>query len=67
MDRQREDYVPPVGFAREPAKERWRWIGRVLLAAFMVLILWVVVNRVLKPPTDNSPGPIPQQSVLPGD
>ena len=49
----REEYVPPVGFAREPARERRRWIGRVLLLALVAGLGWLLVNRVINPPEDQ--------------
>lgn len=55
--------MSPVGFAREPGTERRRWIGRIFLAILLALILWLLVNRVFKPPATQ--GPIPQQSQLP--
>ena len=62
----REDYTRPVGFAREPAAERRRWVARVVLALFVALIGWLLVNRVINPPEDSGP-PIPTTSpVLPG-
>lgn len=48
-----EDYVPPVGFAREPREERRRWFGRFLTALFVVFILWLGWSRVINPPEDN--------------
>jgi hypothetical protein len=61
-----EEYVTPVGFAREPAAERKRWLGRFVLAIFVVLLLWLVVARVIRPPEDSGPAPT-ESTQLPGD
>jgi hypothetical protein len=63
----REEYVSPVGFAKEPSEERRRWIGRILLFALVVFIGWLLVFRVLNPFDDGNPGPGPeqQQTILP--
>jgi hypothetical protein len=62
----REEYLPPPGFAKEPAEERRRWIGRILLAALLVFIGWLALERVINPPED-SPGPTQQEEpILPG-
>lgn len=61
----RERYIAPVGFAREPARERRRWIGRIILAVFVALIVWVLYTRVISQPSDTG-GPVPTQSSLPG-
>lgn len=61
-----EEYVTPVGFAREPEKERRRWIGRILLALLIAGIAYVLVVRVINPPTENpNPKPSPTVTVLP--
>ena len=49
----REEYVSPVGFAKEPAEERRRWVGRIFLIALVLFIGWLLVNRVLNPPADD--------------
>jgi hypothetical protein len=61
-----ERYISPVGFAREPALERRRWIGRIVLAIFVVFIVWLLYNKVLNP-SDTSPSvPSSSQGPLPG-
>lgn len=62
----REQYFGPVGFAKEPAEERRRWIGRILLAALIVFIGWLLVNRVLNPPEEGNPRVPIEQPILPG-
>lgn len=57
-----EEYVAPVGFAREPVVERRRWIGRLFLAIVVVLLLYLVFTRVIHV-TDTQP--TIQQSTLP--
>jgi len=49
MPRDREDYIAPVGFAREPAVEVRRWIGRILLGLVIVLLGYILLNNVLSP------------------
>ena len=63
----REEYLSPVGFAKEPAEERRRWIGRILLAALLFFIVWLLFQRVINPPEDPRL-PVPQQEepILPG-
>ncbi|MFA5891400.1 MAG: hypothetical protein WDA27_10720 [Actinomycetota bacterium] len=61
----REQYLGPVGIAREPAGERRRWIGRIALAGFVLLISWLLVNRVIHPPADE-PSRAGIESTLPG-
>ena len=63
----REEYVSPVGFAKEPSEERRRWVGRVLLIALVIFVGWLLVYRVLNPSDDQSPLIQPQQqdTVLP--
>ena len=62
----REEYLPPVGFAKEPAEERRRWIGRVLLAALLVFIGWLAFERVINPPEEGNPRVPVEQPILPG-
>jgi hypothetical protein len=63
----REEYVSPVGFAKEPSEERRRWIGRIFLIALVLFIAWLLVNRVINPPADNPSLPGPQiEQTLPG-
>ena len=62
----REDYTRPVGFAREPAMERRRWVSRIVLAAFVALIGWLLINRVISPPDDQPRRVTPTESSLPG-
>lgn len=62
----REDYFGPVGFAREPAEERKRWIARLILAIFLVFIGWLFWNRVVNTQGTNTITPRPTQSSLPG-
>jgi hypothetical protein len=62
----REEYLPPAGFAKEPAEERRRWIGRILLAGLLLFIVWLALTRVISPPEDTR-GPIQQEEpILPG-
>jgi hypothetical protein len=49
----REHYVPPVGFAKEPSEERRRWIGRILLALLVGLLAFLIVFRVVSPPSEE--------------
>jgi len=51
----REQYVTPVGFAKEPVEERRRWIGRILLFVLVAFILWIAVTKVINPPRDENP------------
>jgi hypothetical protein len=60
-----EEYITPVGFAREPAKERKRWIGRIFLALLIAALAYVLVTRVISPPSTVT-NPQPTASVLPG-
>jgi hypothetical protein len=61
-----EEYITPVGFAREPAKERRRWWGRLFLAILVAGLVYVLFTRVINPPsTGLSPAPT-QSSALPG-
>ncbi len=62
----REEYVPPVGFAKEPSEERKRWIGRILLGLLLAFIVWLFVTRVINPPEEIQRLPTPQESQLPG-
>lgn len=61
----REGYTRPVGHAREPIAERRRWLARIGLALLLVLLGWLLVNRVISPP-DDTPQVEPTSSVLPG-
>lgn len=62
----REDYTPPVGFAREPSEERRRWFGRLFTLIVVVFIVWLAWTRVFSPPEDNPRIPsISEQSELP--
>ncbi len=63
----REEYFGPVGFAKEPAEERKRWVGRIFTLALIVFLLWMFFTKVVRPPTDN-PGlnTPPVQETLPG-
>jgi len=60
-----EEYITPVGFAREPAKERRRWIGRIFLALLIAALAYVLFTRVINPPS-TVVNPLPVQSSLPG-
>ena len=62
---EREEYVAPVWFAREPAVEVRRWIGRILLAVLVVLLAFIVVNNVISPPNET-PRQNTTQDPLPG-
>lgn len=62
----REEYVSPVGFAKEPSEERRRWIGRIFLIALVLFVGWLLVNRVINPPEEGNPR-LPQiEQTLPG-
>lgn len=64
MLQEHEEYLSPVGFATEPAGQRMKWIGRILLALLVAGIGWLLLNRVFSPPDDSAPTvPTPQ---LPG-
>jgi len=62
-----EEYVPPVGFAKEPSEERRRWIGRIFLIALVLFIGWLLVNRVINPPEEGNPrlGPQIEETTIP--
>lgn len=60
-----EDYLSPVGFAREPRTERARWFRRIALFVFVLFIAWMIKDRVLGPPEDTR-SPVPATSQLPG-
>jgi hypothetical protein len=49
----REHYISPVGFAREPAQERRRWFGRIMLYALIAFLAWLLFTHVINPPPDN--------------
>jgi len=49
----REEYVPPVGFAREPRVEHRRWVARIVLIAFVLALGWVLLTRVVQTQDDN--------------
>jgi hypothetical protein len=66
MSLAREDFISPVGFAREPAKERRRWIGRFLLAILVAGLLFILFNRVISPPTTEVPTTPAQSSLAVG-
>ena len=55
MLQEREEYLSPVGFATEPAGQRWKWLGRAVLALLVAGIGWLLINRVLTPPSDSTP------------
>lgn len=61
-----DGYVPPVGFAREPQVERKRWIGRILLLAFVSVLMWLLIYRVISPQEDTPTLPRQTSSPLPG-
>jgi uncharacterized membrane protein len=65
----REEYVSPVGFAKEPSEERRRWIGRIFLILLVVFVVWLFLYRVLNPADEGNPvlngGPQQQETVLP--
>jgi hypothetical protein len=63
----REDYFGPVGFAKEPAEERKRWISRIILFLFLLFIVWLFWNRVVNTTGSNPTIPLrPTQSTIPG-
>lgn len=55
--------MAPVGFAREPAVEVRRWIGRILLGALLAVLGFVIVNNVISPDDPGRGGSI--ESTLP--
>lgn len=62
----REEYVSPVGFAKEPYEERRRWIGRILLLVLVLFIAWLFLYRVWSPfDSGNRLGPEQQETILP--
>ncbi len=64
MTSSRDDYIPPVGFAREPHAERRRWLGRILLSVLVVFIVWLLVYRVINP-SDTNDRPNISKTTLP--
>lgn len=64
MIRDREEYTTPVGFAREPAAEVRRWIGRIMLGIVVLLLGYILLNNVVSP-DDNEQPRNPLQSELP--
>lgn len=58
----REEYVPPVGFAREPRAERRRWIGRIMLFLLVIFLAWLLKYGVLTP-RDQPSRPVPQETL----
>lgn len=68
MLQEHEDYTTPVGFASEPAAERKRWIGRIVLVLFVLALGWMLFNRVINPQGENDRAPIYNESEdpLPG-
>lgn len=57
----REEYVSPVGFAKEPAEERRRWIGRIFLVLLLAFLGWIVWARIVNPQDEgNSRLPAPE-------
>lgn len=58
----REEYVRPVGFAKEPAEERRRWLGRILLIVLVLFLAWIVWARIINPPEEGNPR-IPTQEL----
>jgi hypothetical protein len=62
----REDYVSPVGFAKEPSEERRRWFARVLLIALVVFVGWLLLYRVIHPADEGNPTlPTNQETTIP--
>ena len=60
-----EEYIPPVGFAREPTEDRKRWVLRIVTGILIIAISWILIYRVIR--TDTSPVPSgPGPSQLPG-
>jgi hypothetical protein len=62
----REEYLPPPGFAKEPAEERRRWIGRFFLLALLIFIGWLAITRVISPPEDSQLPTQQEEPILPG-
>lgn len=54
----REEYVSPVGFAKEPSEERRRWIGRIFLVLLIGFLGWIVWARIVNPQDEGNP-PLP--------
>lgn len=65
MLQEHEDYLAPVGFATEPAGQRTKWFGRILLALLVAGIGWILVNRVVSP-SDTTTNPTTELPTLPG-
>lgn len=63
MQRDREDYLAPVGFAREPDVETKRWIGRIVLLLVVLLLIFILVDNVVFP--QDQPTPQPVEATLP--
>jgi hypothetical protein len=61
-----EEYITPVGFSREPVKERRRWWGRLFLALLVAGLVYVLFTRVINPPTTSLTPTPTVSSVLPG-
>jgi len=62
----REEYVSPVGFAKEPSEERRRWIGRIFLVILLAFVVWLLLYRVFSPFDEGNPSlNQQQQTVLP--
>jgi hypothetical protein len=61
----REEYVSPVGFAKEPAEERRRWIGRIFLVLLVIGLVWLVWFRIINPQEEGVPTIPTEQQELP--
>ena len=59
----REEYVSPVGFAKEPAEERRRWIGRIFLVLLIAFLGWIVWARIVNPTGEEPTIPTEQQEL----
>ena len=61
----REEYVSPVGSAKEPSEERRRWIGRIFLIVLVLFLVWLAWTRIINPPEETNPR-IGTEQELPG-
>ena len=59
----REEYVSPVGFAKEPSEERRRWIGRIFLVLLIAFLGWIVWARIVNPTSEEPTIPTEQQQL----
>ena len=62
----KNDYVAPVGFAKEPRERRWLWIRRISLLIFVAFLSILLYVGVINPEDRDNPSPVPTQSFLGG-